>query len=333
MKIMLLAAGEGTRFRPHTLRLPKPAIPFLNIPLAYYLLPWFDEVSPQGIVVNTYHLPSEIHKVFTKIKSRYTSLEFSDEKEKILGSGGGLGNAQKYFSDTDTILLANADEVFFPMEEKILVRALRHHQEKKALATLIVIEHPEVGQQFGGVWLDQKDKVIGFGKKQPAESTKGYHYIGVALLDQKIFDLIPKSESNILHDVLMKALPSGQVQVFKARGVWFETGNLESYLAATRESLNLLTQKLEPFDEQARAQRYLFDVIQEFAPGFELHQYENGLLWSSKSASPLPHTSINGFAVIGENVKMPRSVRLQDAVIGSGIELMDFESVDSQLKL
>jgi mannose-1-phosphate guanylyltransferase len=342
MKVMLLAAGEGTRFRPHTLRLPKPALPFLNIPLGYYTLRWIDELKPEGFVVNTFHLPSEIHKVFNKIKPRLKNLEFSNEKEKILGSGGGLGHAKKFFAKTETILLANADEVFFPMEEKILARALQQHKDNKALATLIVIEHPEVGQQFGGIWVDANRQVIGFGKKEPVGAVKGYHYIGVCLLNQKVFDLIPEGESNILHDVLIKALNDsklsselnlGKVQIFNTRGVWFETGNLESYLDATRESLNLLTQKLEPVDEMARAQRYLFDVTQEFAPDSELYQYENGTLWSSKSASPLPHTSVSGFAVVGEGAKMPRSVRLENAVVGAGVQLEDFESIDSQLKL
>jgi NDP-sugar pyrophosphorylase family protein len=38
MKGLLLAAGLGTRFKPYTDQVPKPAIPLLNVPIAYYNL-------------------------------------------------------------------------------------------------------------------------------------------------------------------------------------------------------------------------------------------------------------------------------------------------------
>lgn len=332
MKVMLLAAGEGTRFRPHTLKLPKPAIPFLNVPLAYHQLRLMDELQPEGFVVNTFHLASEIHKVFKKIQFRLKDLQFSDEKEKILGSAGGLGFAANHFKKTNTILLSNGDEVFFPYEEQTLLRALQHHESEKALATLVVMDHPGVQSgEFGGIWVDADDKVLGFGKTKPEGAVAGYHYIGFCFLNHKVFGMIPAGESNILHDVLKKDLQS--VRIFKTNGMWFETGNLTSYLEATEEALKLLCKSVDATKDAARAQRYLLETLKEFSPDSELYKLNTGNLLISKKSSSIPDTSISGFAVVGAGVEAPRSVRLNRSVVGGGVRLDDFESLDLELRL
>ena len=64
MKVMILAAGLGTRLIPHTLTTPKAAMPFLNTPLAAYGLELIAPIKPKGLVVNTYHLPELVEKLF-----------------------------------------------------------------------------------------------------------------------------------------------------------------------------------------------------------------------------------------------------------------------------
>ena len=78
MNLMLLAAGEGTRLRPYTLIKPKPAIPLAGIPLAGHSLSFTDHLDIQNLVVNTFHLPSEIHKLFKNLPTRSKHLYFSD---------------------------------------------------------------------------------------------------------------------------------------------------------------------------------------------------------------------------------------------------------------
>ena len=61
---ILLSAGLGTRLRPYTYDTPKPAIPFLSIPLAVYPLTLLAEFEIQNLVVNTHHLPEKIENLF-----------------------------------------------------------------------------------------------------------------------------------------------------------------------------------------------------------------------------------------------------------------------------
>ena len=54
---MVLCAGLGTRLRPLTERVPKPAVPLANLPLVRWSLALLRGVGVRRAVVNVHHLP------------------------------------------------------------------------------------------------------------------------------------------------------------------------------------------------------------------------------------------------------------------------------------
>src|SRR5919205_1029977 len=54
---MVLCAGLGTRLRPLTDRLPKPAVPVCGVPLVRYALALLAHAGARRAVVNVHHLP------------------------------------------------------------------------------------------------------------------------------------------------------------------------------------------------------------------------------------------------------------------------------------
>lgn len=335
MKIMLLAAGEGSRFRPHTLTKPKPALPFLNIPLAYYPLALAENMGPLDLVVNTYHLPQKIHRLFDtktnqglRIMQNFPlrSVQFSNEENLLLGSGGGLKKAENFFKDEDFFLLANADEVLLPFDHNLLAEALKKHLASKALSTLIVMDHPEVGSKFGGVWVDRNSNVYGFGKQNPHEvpqdSDCAFHFTGFQFLSKKIFNYLPDGVSNILHDGLMAGIAAGEkVQVFECKGHWFETGNEIDYLKATSQCLSLFKQNSDP------AQAYLKCLVARLSPASVFRETSDALILSATKKIPF----VKGFAVIGSDLLADPPVRIENSVIDHNCSLKN--SVSHQLIL
>src|SRR6187402_2717354 len=97
MKAMILCAGLGTRLRPHTEKLAKPAIPFLNIPLLGYSLFHLETLGLSTLVANTHHLPETVKKaaLFATVGSKYKTF-FTEEQPEILSSGGGIWRAEQY---------------------------------------------------------------------------------------------------------------------------------------------------------------------------------------------------------------------------------------------
>ena len=296
MKAVILAAGEGTRFRPHTLELPKPAIPFLNVPMGYFALPWLKQAGVHSLVVNTFHLPNKVRELFDG--QDFFQVEYSNEVGKILGSGGGLKNAQSLLSSEENFYLLNSDEIYLSNEKNPFKKLSEQHLKSKAISTLLVTEHPDVGSKFGGVWVNDKNKVIGFGKTKPPGTFKGYHYLGCQILNRNVFDyLLPEAEQNILYDGLTKAIQAGHdVELCNIQCEFFETGNLTDFLNATGQVLNQIS------DQTPQGLNFL-DLIHQLDPESRLESHGSAMIWKHSTAQ-VAECKVEGFAVVGKNSKL-----------------------------
>jgi mannose-1-phosphate guanylyltransferase len=316
MNVMLLAAGEGTRLRPYTLTLPKPAIPFLNVPLAGHALRFLGNTPLSKLVVNTFHLAPQIERLFHKLPHKAEQLFFSHEAGTILGSGGGLAKARAHFQGGGDFILMNADEVILPQDLEILEKAIAHHKKTKALATLLVMEHPEAGGKFGAVWTDTNNKVKTFGKERPATGEKPWHFIGVQILSEKVFDYIPmQGESNILYDALVGAMQRGElVQSYPIKCQWFETGNPTDFLAATKVCADIL------FNENTAAKSSLEQSFQNYLSSkMQLQKWQSADLMFSSEAVIDPSCTLKGFVCVGEGSRIGENCILENVVVGTGV--------------
>jgi len=318
MNLMLLAAGEGTRLRPYTLTLPKPAIPFLNVPLAAHALSFLEGLPLDKLVVNTFHLPQKIHRLFEKLPHGAQELHFSDEKKEILGSGGGLGKARFHFIGGGDFIMMNADEVILPEDPQVITKALAAHQGTPTIATLLVTDHPGVGKEFGGVWTDKDNNVLGFGKTALPGAIKGWHFIGVQILSDKLFEFIPsEGSSNILYDAVTLALQKGhRVKVFPFACQWYETGNAKDLLHATRDCLNFLNAPGLSFQKKALGKTLRRFGQKESAE----HSFKADIL-KSGSAHIDSRADLSGFICAGPSSSIPGSAHLHNVIVGAGVQV------------
>lgn len=253
MNIFLLAAGLGARLRPLTHKLPKPCLPFLNVPLGYYQFRFLQDLQITTCVANSFHLPEQIEQLYKTQPYIRNDILFSKESGSILGSSGGLKKASAQFSPDETILMMNVDEVFFTHNPRFIHGALEQHLANNNLATLIVMKHPDAGEKFGAIWCssDKKVKKILPAKTKPDEGASAlstWHYIGIILLNKRILPLIPENrETNIFYDILTKELAHNSVEAYPIDCSWFETGNPKDYLAATQKTLEHLDKETLTF--------------------------------------------------------------------------------------
>ena len=251
----MLTAGLGTRLRPITNKWAKPAVPFLGIPLLKYPLYLMRAAGVTELVLNSHYKPEQIDSLAREISSADFPVHVSHESGAPLGAGGGIWKARKLLDDGGDFLVCNGDEVILPHDPLVLEKFKAAHAATSALATILVMKHPLVGKQFGGVWCAPDGSVRGFGKDAKAfgADSVGYHYIGLLLLNPRVFTYLPEGESNILYDGLTRAIAAGEtVRAVVSDFTWFETGNPHDLLAATGEALALLD---HGHGEDARALR------------------------------------------------------------------------------
>ncbi|NUN04209.1 MAG: NDP-sugar synthase [Bdellovibrio sp.] len=321
MNVMLLAAGEGTRLRPYTEILPKPAIPFLTIPLAAHALSFLRGFTIDTLVVNTFHLPHRIHELFHTLPHKAKALHFSDEVEKILGSGGGLGKAREHFIGGGDFLMMNADEVILSEDADTLKIAMANHKKHKPIATLMVMEHPAVGTQFGGVWTDANGKVLGFGKTALPGSTKGWHFVGAQILSDRVFKYIPlEGESNILYDSLTKALADGEtVEIHPFKATWFETGNPKDFLHASEECFKYLFSAEDSYQKKT-----LIKNLKDFsAKPVSFAKTDHAQVVYTEDAQISPSAKLSGIVTVGSGCVIKDGVELKNVIVGNGATVIE----------
>lgn len=313
MKAMVLAAGLGTRLRPVTDHYAKPALPFLNIPLIYFALPILELAGMNELVLNLHYKPEQIQNLAKNIPGFQGRVNFSPELDKPLGSGGGIWRAKNFLKGSGNFLVANGDEVILPSRSNMMDLLMRTHLRHDAIATLLVVRHPKVGQQFGGVWADSQQMVHGFGKNAPTEgSFTGFHYVGIQVISERVFDYLPEGESNILYDALTAAIKNGEkVCVAEETCTWFESGNPTDFLEATQACLKLL----------AAGSPFLLKLAERFWPRYQ----ERKSLWIG-AGTDLPANSVSDGAQVlcGNDCRVAASARLKGfVVLGDGAEISE----------
>jgi mannose-1-phosphate guanylyltransferase len=313
MNLQILSAGQGLRLRPITEKVPKPALPLLNVPMFFYSLHYFDKKKFSNIVVNTFHLEKKLKDSISLLER---DLTFVSDGNRILGTGGGIENARSSLEGSGDFWVANGDGVFLS-DDDFVTNTEKNHKLKKPIATLVVMDHPDVGTKFGGVWVDQEDRVLGIGKTRPEGAVRGYHFTGFRILSEEIFKYLPKGPSE-LFDSLKKAMNEGHsVQIYKTTGHFFETGNEKDYLDCTKTLLKFLKEK--------KYSSFLNSLLKKYCPMSRLNDLSTELklpphesleyLFVDENFKLFNESSLEGFVIAGKNVVIKEKCHLKNVVI------------------
>ena len=95
---MLMAAGLGKRMRPLTATRPKPLVKVAGQPLMDHALDRLEAGGIRKVVVNVHYLADTVE---AHLRARKSGAEFliSDERAKLLETGGGLVHAKPLLGD------------------------------------------------------------------------------------------------------------------------------------------------------------------------------------------------------------------------------------------
>jgi NDP-sugar pyrophosphorylase family protein len=223
---MVLAAGLGTRMRPLSDLVAKPALPVLNRPLLHWTLERLARHGVRDVLVNTHHLPETIERALGRGRRFGLRVRYSHEPE-ILGSGGGPREVRSFFG-SEPALLVNGD----CWQDFDFTALLRRHLESGALATLALKPNPDP-RHYGPVVCDPRGFVRSVRRLPRPARGRPWLFTGVQLIDPALLERLPRGASDIVPALYAPLLAEGgRILGAPARGRWLDLGTPGQYLAA-----------------------------------------------------------------------------------------------------
>jgi MurNAc alpha-1-phosphate uridylyltransferase len=225
-KAMVLAAGLGQRMRPLTDRMPKPLVEVAGQPLLDHVL---DKLAVAGVaeaVINVHYLPDQIiDHVAPRTRPRVI---ISDERDRVLGTGGGVVKALPLLGDRPFFLL-NADTMWIDGVRSNLARlAEAFDPARMDILLLMAPTASSIGYTGRGDYSMLPDGAL---RKRREHQVVPFVYAGAAIMSPSIFAGAPNGEFSLTK---MFDAANEQERLFGLRldGVWMHVGTPDAVQAA-----------------------------------------------------------------------------------------------------
>ena len=233
MQAIVLVGGEGTRLRPLTSDVPKPAVTLVDRPILAYAIEWLAAHGVTEVVLACGFLPDVLRAALADEEERAgVEITYVAEPEP-LGTAGAIRFAAEALGDRleDRFLALNGD-VLADLDLSALLRA---HEERDARATIGL--HPVADSSaYGLVSCDADGRVLEFLEKT-GEAVPGEINAGAYVLERSVLDLVPAGRSvSIEREVFPRLVGNGLCGLL-LEGYWMDIGTPERYLQASWDIL------------------------------------------------------------------------------------------------
>jgi MurNAc alpha-1-phosphate uridylyltransferase len=203
MKAMIFAAGLGTRFKPWTDKHPKALALVNGRSLLQRNLEYLQQFGIMDVIVNIHHFADQVIDAVNKNRGWGSNVIFSDERNELLETGGGLLNAKELFKAGERIVSCNVDI----LTDLDLNKLIEFHEQHKPLISFAVTNR-KTSRYF---LFDDNDRLCGWRNTKTDEEKIVIHksalvqkaYSCVVVFEPEIFSLMPFRGKFSLVDVYL----------------------------------------------------------------------------------------------------------------------------------
>jgi len=305
---MLLAAGLGERMFPLTLSRPKPVVPVLGRPIAVQLLHCLARHGVESAVLNLHHLPEVVQRIIGDggsaglPKIRYLL------EEEILGTAGGIRNAQDLLRGEGPIVVCNSDF----LADIDLTAAVKSHEASGCRATLVLAPQRT---PYSSISVDRDNRVIALAGKpsvDPEEVAGSYLFTGCQIIDEDVIDRIPADgPSDIVRDVYWKMAAEGTLGSYLHQGFWWEFGSPKLYLEGSMRLIDAPIEVRRSVSLEQDVVRKLDRGIAAVGPGVQF----------SDEARLQGRAALGYASFVSEDASLEDCVIMPEAWIGPGCHI------------
>jgi mannose-1-phosphate guanylyltransferase len=232
VQAIVLVGGEGTRLRPLTSDVPKPAVTLVDRPFLAYAIEWLAAHGVSEVVLACGFLPDVLREVLGEGERAGVTITYVAEPEP-LGTAGAIRFAAEALGDRleDRFFALNGD-VLADLDLSALSQA---HEEHGARATIAV--HPvDDSSAYGLVRRDGEERVLEFLEKT-GEAVPGEINAGAYVLERSVLDLIPAGQAVSIEREVFPRLVDDGLYGRLLEGYWMDIGTPDRYLQASWDIL------------------------------------------------------------------------------------------------
>lgn len=292
---MLLAAGLGTRMRPLTRSLSKPAMPLLGDPMVVHGLRALATTGVTRAVVNLHHRPEDVRRATADPRSFDLDVVYFSEEAELMGTAGALRHAARWLRAADVVAVRNGDF----LADIDAAAALACHRASGLPATM-VLTAPRPG--YTPVPVSDDGRVLGFGDDAPRDRVAHrLTFTGLHFLDASLLDRLPPGRSDLVPALYADLAREGRLGAFVHHGFWWEFGDPRSYRDGVLRLLGLSPAERDRVLHHDPVS-LLGNVPVAVGPGAG---WDDGVEWS-------------GAVAVGAGCRIDRRARLADTVLLPG---------------
>jgi len=225
-RAMVLAAGLGTRMRPHNGQVPKPLVTVGGKSLIDYALDRLADAGVEHAVVNVHHLADQIERHLAA--RQRPAIVISDERGELLGTAGGVIKALPELGD-EPFYHVNSDTIWIDGVKPNLARLADAFDASRMDALLLVAPTTSsIGYVGRGDFSMAADGRLA---RRREREIVPFVYAGAAILTSAFLAGAPAGPSS-LSPLFDRAVEAGRLCGLRLEGVWMHVGTPDAIKAA-----------------------------------------------------------------------------------------------------
>ena len=232
----ILAAGEGTRLRPHKDTMPKPLVKIAGLPIIDYTIEALQQVGVQDIVVNTCYKAEVIE---AHLSARTQPNIIISPEDTRLETGGGIKKALHHFND-EPFYIINGDALWQdakPSHNGALTQLASLWDAEKMDVLLLCIDcnNFEAKEINGDYTISDNGRA-----KRRLDKTGSHMFTGLRICHPRIFEGCPEGAFSFL-ELMDKAEANGRLYAGAYDGQWHHISTADDLArvdALYREAIN-----------------------------------------------------------------------------------------------
>lgn len=235
MKALIFSAGLGTRLYPFTKNKPKALVELNGKPLLWHAISNLKNFGVTQVIINIHHFAQQIID-YVNTEHFGLTIEFSDERDELLETGGGLLKVSALLKKEEFFIACNVDVI----STLNIGETIKYHLKEKPLATLVVRKREtsryllfDDELQLNG-WQNLKTKETKLARQitqQPIQLA----FSGIQIISGEIFDLIEEQGKFSIIDLYLRLAQKHKIVGFiDESSFWLDLGKPEQLDKATQ---------------------------------------------------------------------------------------------------